>query len=522
MRNSKAMIKLSAIVPLWLSQATKISTALFFFLSFQFCFAQKSKQVEIIQASSLEGSKINGVEVRRLVGDVIFKQDNTLMYCDSALFYEITNSIDAYGHIRVEGPDAKLYGETLHYDGNTKSSRVEKNVRMTDGKMVLTTDAMNYDLANEVANYNTGGKVVDNDNVLTSKRGYYYSKDKMVFFKDNVVLVNPKYVMKSDTLKYNTTTSTSFFYGPSTIQSTSKDSGFIYCENGWYNSKTEKSYFSKNAFIQTKENILYGDSILYDRKEAIGRAFRNVMVFDTTQKVIINGDYAYVNEKTNRSLVTGKTMLTKIFDTDSMYLHADTLYATNDTITKQKTYFAFNHVRIFKTDLQGKCDSLVYSSKDSTIYFYSNPVLWSNQNQLNADSISLQLSGNKIQSMKLHVNSFVSSLEDTLRFNQIGGKDMTGYFENNKLYKIKVNGNGQTIYYIRNGKKQLTGVNRAECSNLLIFINESKVQKITLVNKPDATLYPIKELTLQELRLKGFEWLKDKQPKSKEEIFMWK
>ena len=239
-----------------------------FFISHLVANAQKSKEVEIIQASSLEGSKINGEEVRRLVGDVIFKQDNTLMYCDSALFYEITNSIDAFGHIKIEGPDAKLFGETLHYDGNTKLSRVNNSVRMTDGKMVLTTEAINYDLNTEVADYNTGGKVVDNENVLTSQRGYYYSKDKMVFFKDNVVLINPKYVMKSDTLKYNTTSSTSFFYGPSTIQSTGKDSAHIYCENGWYNTKTEKSYFSKNAFIQTKENILNGDSIL-DRKSVV-------------------------------------------------------------------------------------------------------------------------------------------------------------------------------------------------------------------------------------------------------------
>ncbi len=493
-----------------------------FFYSTHFSFAQKNKKVEIVQASSLEGSKINGIEVRRLVGDVIFKQDNTLMYCDSALFYESTNSIDAFGNIRIEGPDAKLYGETLHYDGNSKSSRVVKNVRLTDGKMELTTDAMNYDLSTEVADYNTGGKVIDNENVLTSQRGYYYSKDKMVFFKDNVVLVNPKYIMNSDTLKYNTTTATAFFYGPSTIQSTGKDSAYIYCENGWYNTKTEKSFFSKHAFIQTRENILNGDSILYDRKEGIGRAFKNVMVTDTTQKIIINGNYAYVNEKTNRSLVTGKTMLTKIFDKDSMYLHADTLYAVNDSLTKEKTYFAYKHVRIYKTDLQGKCDSLVYSSKDSTISFYSDPVLWSNQNQLTADSISILLSGSKIYSMNLRVNSFISSSQDSLRFNQIKGRDMIGYFKDNNLYKINVIGNGQTIYYLRNNKNQLTGVNRAESSDLMIFLNDSKVQKISLLNKPDATLYPIKELQPHELKLKGFNWLNEKQPHSKDDIFIWK
>lgn len=494
-----------------------------FSLSWNQINAQKNKQVEIIQASSLEGSKVNGIEVRRLVGNVIFKQDNTLMYCDSALFYEVSNSIDAFGNIRIEGPDAKLFGETLHYDGNTKSSTVNKNVRLTDGKMMLTTDAMNYDLSTEIADYSTGGKVVDEENILTSQRGYYYSKDKMVFFKDHVVLNNPKYEMNSDTLKYSTNTSTAFFYGPSIIRSTGTDSAYIYCENGWYNTKTEKSYFSKNAFIQTKENILYGDSILYDRKNGIGRAYRNVKVSDTLQKIVINGEYALVNEKLNHSFVTGKAMLTKIFEVDSLYLHADTLYARNDSLTKQKTYFAFKHVRIYKTDLQGKCDSLVYSSKDSTIYFFSNPVLWSNQNQLSADSIALVLSGNKIHSMVLRANSFISSSEDTLRFNQIKGREMTGFFIDNRLNKILVKGNGQTIYYLRNNKEQLTGVNRAECSDLSIFVDEkSKIQSITLLNKPDATLYPIREINPRDLRLKGFNWQEEKQPQSRDDIFIWK
>ncbi len=410
----------------------------------------------------------------------------------------------------------------MHYDGNSKISQVERNVRLTDGKMILTTENIYYDLNSEVANYNTGGKVVDGDNILTSKRGYYFTNEKLVFFKDNVILNNPKYVMNSDTLKYNTISSTAFFMGQTIIRSTGKDSAYIYCENGWYNTKSEKSYFSKNAFIQTKENILNGDSILYDRKEGIGQAFKNVKVTDTLQKVIIGGDFAYVNERTNRSFVTGSALLTKIFDTDSLFLHGDTLLAVNDSMNKQKTYFAYKHVQIYKTDLQGKCDSLVYSTKDSTINFFSNPVLWSSQNQLLADSISLLLSGNQIYSMKLRVNSFITSSEDSIRFNQIKGREMTGFFIDNKLNRIHVIGNGQTIYYIRNAKKQLTGVNRAECSDLVIHVEENSVKKITLLNKPDATLYPIKELNPSELRLKGFKWMKSYQPQSKADIFYWK
>jgi hypothetical protein len=205
-----------------------------------------------------------------------------------------------------------------------------------------------------------------------------------------------------------------------------------------------------------------------------------------------------------------------------MYLHADTLYAKQDTATRQKTYFAYHKVRIFKTDLQGQCDSLVYSSKDSTIWFYTHPVLWSNNNQLTADKISLLLVGNEIKRMNLYANSFIAGFEDSLRFNQIKGREMIGYFVENKLNSIEVTGNGQSIYYIRNKKQQITGVNQADCSNMLIRIKENRVNKISLINKADATLFPVKETDPLQMRLKDFKWKGHLQPLTKADVFLWK
>jgi lipopolysaccharide export system protein LptA len=484
--------------------------------------AQDKKQIEIVQAGSLEGVKVNGVEVRRLIGDVIFKQEDTYMYCDSAFFYEITNSIDAYGTIRIEGPKVKLYGDVLHYNGNlSKADITGKTVRLTDGKMDLTTTAMQYDLEKDIGEYQTGGKVVDKDNVLTSKKGYYYSNDRIVFFKDSVVLTNPKYVMKSDTLKYNTSNSTAYFFGPTHINSTGTDSSHIYCEDGWYNTETEKSRFTKNAYIESKVNRISGDSLLYDRITRIGRAWSHVALTDTVEKIIISGDYAYLNELSGNSFVTGSSLLTKAFETDSLFMHADTLFATQDTATKQKTYFAYHHVRLFKTDLQAQCDSLVYSTSDSTIWFYTEPILWSNKNQMTAEKIALVLKGNKINTMHLYTGAFIAGMEDSLRYNQVKGRDMTGYFTDNKLSNIEVTGNGQSIYYLRNKKQQLTGVNQADCSNMIIYLKENKISKISLLKTPDATLFPVKETDPLQLRLKDFSWKGHLQPLQMLDIFNW-
>lgn len=488
--------------------------------------SQEKTQIELLHADVLEGDEKLGKNVFRLIGNVKFKHDNAIMSCDSAYRYSDENRFDAFGNIHInQGDTLHMYGDVLKYEGNSSTAHIFNNVRMMDRKMTLTTDHLNYNTETEVADYYNGGKIVDNENILTSQKGYYYSKDKMLFFKDSVVLNNPRYIMEGDTLKYNTVTKTSYFLGPTTIDSKGSDSTFIFCEYGWYNTEAEKSYFSKKAFIQSKGQRLYGDSLLYDRKKGIGQGFNNVQVVDIENKTIVNGDKAIYYELQQQSIVIGKTMFTQVFDSDSMFLHSDTLFAAWDSITKRKTYYAYHKCRIYKSDLQGKCDSLVYSSVDSTIRFYIDPVLWSAENQLTADSMNLQTSNSKMHKLNLYNSAFITSKEDTIRFNQVRGKNMTGFFDDNKLYKIDVEGNGQTVYYVKDkkeNKERLTGVNRAECSDMTVYVIGNEVDKIILKKKPAGTLYPIAELKPEELKLKGFNWQGEKRPLSKEDIFIWK
>ena len=486
------------------------------------CLSQtKTTQITIQNANSLEGERINGVDVKKLIGNVILEHEGALMYCDSAIYNSIDNSADCYGNVRItKGDSLKMQGNYLQYDGNNRTARLVKDVNLTDSKMVLVTDTLYYDRVKEIASYTTNARITDKENVLTSKRGYYYTKERLIYFRSDVKLDSAKYYLVCDTLKYSTASKIAFFLGPSTINSKGNDSTVIYCENGWYNTVNDKSYFGKKAIIQSKEQQLKGDSLLYDKRNGIGEAFRNVSIIDTVQQVVISGDYGKFSEKTNISYVTGIVTLAKSFDNDSLFLHADTLFASSDTLRKSKMYHAYHHVKIFKTDLQGKCDSLVYTTKDSLIRFYKDPVLWSSKNQLTAEFISLQLSNNKISEMNLQNLAFITSREDSLRYNQVKGKNMTGFFENNQLKRIVVKGNGQTVYYGRNKKEQIIGVNQAECSDLVILVDSNKVKKITMLTKPDATFFPIKEASPSDFLLKGFKWLGDLQPQKKEDIYI--
>ncbi|HTF02429.1 MAG TPA: OstA-like protein [Bacteroidia bacterium] len=486
-------------------------------------------KINLKHADRLIGDKSKGYQ--RLLGAVQFEHEGMNMTCDSAHFFLELNRLDAYGHVFIQqGDSLRMWSDFLTYDGNTRIAVASKNVRLIEGDMTLTCDAITYDLANKFAYYTTGGKIVNKDNVLTSQNGGYSSESKTLTFKHNVVLKNPQYEMRCDTLRYTPGTRVAYFLGPTNIKSTT-NTNFIYCENGFYDTNNDIAQFEENAFIVTRNQTLRGDSIWYDRKNGVGKAFKNIEIKDTTQKVTIHGDYAIHYENTETSLITGNAMLIQEFDTDSLYMHADTLKSITirkkdekgnpiyeDSLT-EKTVLGYHNVSFFKEDMQGKCDSLAWSSADSTMHMFGNPVLWSEASQLTATYIDLVISNGDLIRLEMKDNCFIISQEDSIRYNQIKGRKMTGYFADNILRKIYVEGNGQTLYYARSENK-LIGINRADCSKLMIWINEEKVESISFYSQPDAQLYPPGELSPSEALLKDFEWRGKERPEKVEDLLL--
>jgi lipopolysaccharide export system protein LptA len=484
-----------------------------------FAQAQKPTQVELLNADYLQVDDRLGKDVKRLVGNVAFKHDDVLMYCDSAYLYTLTNSLDAFSQVHIiQGDSVNMYGDKLKYDGNKKQAVMTGNVLLVDNNNTVTTDKLNYDVKNGIATYNTGGKIVSrqNNNVLTSKIGYYYSKSKQFYFRKQVVLVNPQYTVNSDTLRYNTVNETSYFFGPTTIVS---KENFIYCENGWYDTKRDLAQFSRNAYIISGKQKLNGDSLFYDRKKGLGKGFGNVVLADTTQNLVIKGDKGFYEEDREKMIVFGNAEMAQLFDTDTLFLHADTLRSEYDSCKEYRQLFAHYKVKFFKADMQGKCDSLVFSYADSILKMFHKPVLWTDENQLTARYIEIRTSGGKIQRLDMYDVAFVISKEDSLYYNQIKGKKIVGHFVANELRKINVYGNGQTIYYPKD-KNQYTGVNRADCTDMVIYTEKKAVEKITFITKPAATLYPMDELPPKELLLKDFNWRAKERPLKREDIFV--
>jgi len=469
-----------------------------------------------------------GPEIKVLTDSVIFYHANSIMYCDSALFNPDTEIFHAYGNIRIESPDAEgdtvyLYGDTLYYSGVNKYAKIRNRVLLVKDSLNLYTDSLDYNIEKNIGYYFNRGVTINGEDTLTSVYGYYYADFNEFFFKKEVIVINPKFTMYSDTLKHNTQTSISYFLGPTEIIS---DENYIYCENGWYNHELNISQFNKNSLYKNKEKQLTGDSLYYDRNKGIGKAFRNVTIKDTLQNAYLTGNRCLYFEKIEYSLMTDSAVFVQVAEKDTMFMHADTIRSYSDTIVEAdidnvyRIIEAYSHVKIYKPDFQAMCDSLVYNFKDSIIQMYQDPVLWSGENQLTADFIVISTFKNEIEQIDMENNAFIISQSDSIRYNQIKGIDMVGYIEDRNLYQVDVNTSGRAVYFIKDEEERLIGVNKIECEDMIIYLKDAAIDEIWYYTKPIAKMYPPLTLAPSEEKLDGFIWKGSSRPLKRDDIFI--
>ncbi len=482
-------------------------------------FAQDTARIWLDRADSWEYDRTVSPDAQRIKGDVILRHDSAYLYCDSAYLNEDSNTVTAYGRVHIRNSDTlNLYGDSLTYNGNTRIARVWSNVKLIDNQTVLTTDTLVYDRKTGTASYDYWGKIVNDKNILISKHGKYYTEVKEFFFRHKVNLINPDYRMFSDTLKYNTVSETAFFTGPSHIISEDRVDS-IWCTDGWYDTRYDICRFTARAVIYHADQYITGDSMYYERKTGYGQVFRNALLADTTQDILLTGHYGELHRKRGFAFMTDSAVAILAEEKDSLFMHADTIRGTFDSAQHVRDVFAFYGVRFFRKDLQGICDSMVYHGSDSSMMMYHDPVLWSDENQLTGDSVNLAMRNNQLDTMAIYSNAFIIAMDDSSRFNQIKGREMAGYFAGNELYKVKVNGNAETVYYMREEDKTLIGVLKAVSGNMQIFITNRKLQDITFLDQPEGVIYPEKDLSPYDARLRGFSWQQEKRPISRQDIF---
>lgn len=472
-------------------------------------------------ALKLSFDKAKGPDYQLATGDVVFRQDSARLYCDSAFFYRSTNSLLALGNVHMEQGDTLfLYAAWMYYDGNAKLAKAREMVRLENRDVTLFTDSLNFDRMANVGYFFDGGLLVDESkdgtNELSSEYGQYGTDTKEAWFKNDVKLVNPDFVMTTQQLFYNTTTEVASIVSPTEIVS---DSGYIYSTKGWYNTKTEQSHLLDRSYANTTNRHLIADTLDYNSLTGIGIGYGNVVIVDTLNKVTLKGQYGYSDEQRDYALLTKNALLIEHSSKDTLYLHADTLLSVKDSI--YQTVRAFYGVRFYRSDLQGLCDSMYYSTKDSVLYLTGLPVIWSEEQQLTGNEMFLHTKSNRPERLRVDQSALVIAWERDSLYNQSSGKELVAFFDSlsNEVVRVEISGNAETIYLPIDEDDLVMGLNRLEGSYLTMYRKEGKLEKLLVWPQPKGTFYPLDKLPADKRYLRRFMWYGEARPTHPEDVF---
>ena len=476
----------------------------------------KKTKVYLIHSNTLSFDKAVKPDAQILNGDVCFRHDSSYMYCDSAYFFEQTNSLEAFSNVRMEQGDTLfVYGDYLFYDGNTQVAYLRENVRMENGQVTIFTDSLNYERIPNIGYYFEGGLIVDSLNQLSSFYGQYSPETKLAVFNDSVQVENPDFTLYSDTLHYDTESKVATILGPSVIVS---DSGTIHTSRGWYDTVNNTSLLLDQSQVESGEKILIGDSIFYNRDTGMGEVYGNMSLIDTAQHVTLQGEYGYYNEQTGYAFATDSARFLEYSQGDTLFLHADTLQmVTVDSVYREiKAYYG---VRFYRIDMQGVCDSMQFNTRDSVLYMYTEPVLWNEQYQLYGDTIAIYMNDSTIEYAHVIQFAFAAQHVDSSYYNQLKGNDLKAYFEGQAVHQIDVGGNAESIFYPLEKDGAKVGMNETKSGFLTIWVKDNKLDKLKIWPSPVGSMTPIPDLKPDQKMLKDFYWFDYLRPKNRDDIY---
>lgn len=462
---------------------------------------------------------------------VYFDHDGIEVWCDNAVFYKEANFFKAYGNIRMkQGDSVSMTSNYAEYNGNTEFAFASGNVQMKRPQTTLETDSLFFDRLKQEAYYRSGGKVTDTASVLTSQIGRYFMEEDKYSFINEVVVTNPEYTINSEQLDFYSETGHAYLYGPSTIKS---ETSTVYCERGFYDTRADNGYFVKNSQINYDNRILKGDSLYFNRETSFASATNNISVTDTINDSRVTGHYAEVFRDKDSVFITKRALAASLQERDTLFIHSDTIMITGKP--EKRVLRGFYDVRIFKEDetgenpMSGRSDS-IYSDQQTGLTKLinlnregglRNPVLWSSENQMTGDSIHL-MSNTKteqLDSLLVFDNAFLIQKDTIEGYNQVKGKILTGYFQNNELYEVIIDKNTETLHYMRNNDSDLIGINKTLASSIRILFQEREIRDIYYYNQIDGKLTPEADFPPNARELKGFNWRGEERISSKEGLF---
>lgn len=485
----------------------------------------EGERVYLLHADELRYDMFGRTPDAQIVkGKVSFMHQGGHLTCDSAYFYQGTNSVKAFGHVHYrQGDTLSLTCERAEYDGMMQMMHARRNVVLHHRRQTLKTDSLDFDRLYNMANFFDGGTLIDGKDRLVSDWGEYHTETREAKFVFNVKLRSGKDVVTTDTLYYDVPTSTAHMVGPSKIVS---GSSVVHTADGYYDTKTDKAKLFGRSTLVDKDKSITGDSLYYV-KNGESTGYGNVVYVDKKNKNSLTCNYLRYNEKTGMGFATKRPVAIDYSQKDTLWMHSDTMRIYTFNINTDSVYrkvHAYPHVRAFRNDMQAICDSLVFNSKDSCMTMYKDPVIWNANRQMLGEEIRAYMADSTIRFA--HVIGQALSIEqmpDSVHYNQITSSEMKSYFEKGEMKMTEAIGNVQTVYYMTNDKdSSLVGLNYLETDTMRMYLGAARKLDKIWTNKFTSTMYPITQVPPAKYKLPNFAWFEDLRPTDKNDIFVWR
>jgi len=480
-------------------------------------------KVKIIHADEIkkDPEKYDGNQY--FTGHVQIEHQGSILTADEVVLYNEENFVKAIGNTRLQNTDGSVItaGE-MEYDANTQKGVARKNVVLTDPKQTIKTDILYYDRLASQAYFNTGGTISDGQNVTYAKVGTYFLNTRIVDLTGNVKIETPQYIIEGPNIKQNQNTKIADFNGPTTITSKTNSRNRIYTERGTYKMDSKEAYLTKNSRIYYNDKILTGDDMYYNQISGFGKATGNVTLDDPKERRYIKGGYGEIFEKKDSAMMTRNPYAVKVMEKDSIYFAAEKIisYQRPDSldIKVKKSYLrAFKKARIYKSNAQGRADSIAFNETDGVMHMYTSPILWSGEKQVTGDKVEAYFNTKTedIDSLKVIGNAFAISKVDSLtlkdEFNQVKGKFMTVYYEKNDIKEARVVGNAQSIVYVddtdqETKKPERIGITLSTCGIIGALFEERALQIISCSIGANSDTYPMSKIEPARRKFPDFNW----------------
>lgn len=462
-----------------------------------------------------------------LKGNVKLRKEDMWMYCDSAYFFEKTNSFDAFGNVKmIQGDTLFVYADELNYDGPQQLAILfadpGKKVRLINRDVTLETDIFNYDLAADIGYYNIGGQLTDKQNILTSVEGQYHPKTKQSYFNYDVHLEsqqkNDKMVINTEALTYNTATHIAELTSPSEIINSD---GTIYTSNGIYNTDSGiADLFSRSTVRTNKGNTLTGDTLFYDRVKQYGEAFGNMVLTDSARQSELFGNYGFYDEVRDSAFVTGRALAKEFSKGDTLYLHGDSITAYMDLSDSTKVTNVFHNVKIYRSDIQAICDSLSLTERDSIMYMYRHPIVWSGTRQIFGNIINVHLADSTVDWARLPQTGLMAEHIAEDCYNQISGTDMTAWFADSVITRLYVEGNVMLNMFPMERDSSYNKFAYVESSYMDAYFDNNQIKKINFWPETTSKITPLYLAKRGSYFLPKFKWYEDLRPRTPGDVFV--